>query len=74
MQVIMVGSIMDAVAREIVDSMPYVEENVLKGIIGKVLPKHGIIVEASRDELKDTDELGSWLYQDIEIKVKPPSV
>ena len=70
MQVIMIGSIADAVNREIMDSLPYVEENVLKAVVGKILPKHGIIVEAARDELKDTEELGTWLYHDIEIKSK----
>ena len=70
MQVIMIGSIADAVSREIMDSLPYVEENVLKAVVGKILPKHGIIVEAARDELKDTEELGTWLYHDIEIKCK----
>ena len=70
MQVIMIGSIAEAVSREIMDSFPYVEENVLKAVVGKILPKHGIIVEAARDELKDNDELGNWLYNDIEIKTK----
>ena len=70
MQVIMIGSIADAVSREIMDSLPYVEETVLKAVIGKILPKHGVIVSAARDELKDTEELGTWLYNDIEIKSK----
>ena len=70
MQVIMIGSIADAVSREIMNSLPYVEGNVLKAVVGKILPKHGIIVEAARDELKDTEELGTWLYHDIEIKSK----
>lgn len=70
MQVIMIGSIADAVSREIMDSFPYVEENVLKAVVGKILPKHGIIVSAARDELKDNDELGTWLYHNIEIKSK----
>lgn len=70
MQAIMIGSIADAVSREIKGSIPYVEENVIKAIVGKILPKHGIIIEATRDELKNTEELGSWLYQDIEIKAK----
>lgn len=70
MQAIMIGSIADAVSREIKESIPYVEENVLKEIVGKILPKHGVIIEATRDELKNDEELGSWLYQDIEIKAK----
>ena len=70
MQVIMIGSIADAVCGEIMNSFPYVEENVLKAVVGKILPKHGIIVEAARDELKDTEELGTWLFHDIEIKSK----
>ena len=70
MKVIMAGSIADAVSREIMDTLPYVEENVMKAVVGKILPKHGIIVEAARDELKDMEELGTWLYHDIEIKSK----
>ena len=70
MQAIMIGNIADAVSREIIDSLPYVEETVLKAVVGKILPKHGIIVEAARDELKDNEELGTWLYNDIEIKSK----
>lgn len=70
MQAIMIGNIADAVSREIMDSLPYVEENVLKAVVGKILPKHGIIVSAARDELKDTEELGTWLFHDIEIKSK----
>ena len=70
MQAIMIGNIADAVSREIMDSLPYVEETVLKAVVGKILPKHGVIVEAARDELKDNEELGAWLYHDIEIKSK----
>lgn len=70
MQVIMIGSIAEAVSREIKESIPYVEEQILKAVVRQILPKHGIIVEAARDELKDTEELGTWLYHDIEIKSK----
>ena len=70
MQAIMIGSIADTVSREIKESIPYVEENVLKAIVVKILPKHGVIIEATRDEMKNNEELGSWLYQDIEIKAK----
>lgn len=73
MQVIMVGSIADAVSREIKESIPYVEENILKAVVGQILPKHGLIVQASRDELKNTEELGTWLYHDIDIKEKEPT-
>ena len=70
MQVIMAGSIADTVCRGIMDAMPYAEENLLKAVVGKILPKHGIVVETSRGELKDSEEVGDWMYNDIEIKVK----
>ena len=70
MQAIMMGNIADAVCMEIEKSIPYLELNILKGVIGQILPKHGIVVQTSRDELKNSDELGNWLYHDIEIKAK----
>ena len=70
MQEIMMGNIADAVCMEIEKSIPYLELNILKGVIGQILPKHGIVVQASRDELKNSEELGNWLYHDIEIKAK----
>lgn len=70
MQAIMIGNILDAVCTEIEKSIPYLEQNVLRGIVGQFLPRNGIVVQASRDELKNNDELGIWLYHDIEIKAK----
>lgn len=70
MQVVMVGSIADAISREIADAIPYVEKKILRAVVGKILPKQGIIVQAERNELKNTEELGNWLYHDIEIKSK----
>jgi len=70
MQAIMIGNIFDAVCTEIEKSIPYLEQNVLRGIVGQLLPRNGIVVQASRDELKNNDELGTWLYHDIEINAK----
>ena len=70
MQAIMMGNIADVVCMEIEKSIPYLEQNVLRGIVGQFLPRNGIVVQASRDELKNNDELGIWLYHDIEIKAK----
>ena len=70
MQAIMIGRIADAVSREINDYIPFVHESVLKSIVGKILPKHGVIIEATRDELKNDEERGAWLYQTVESKAK----
>lgn len=70
MQAIMIGNILDVVCTEIEKSIPYLEQNVLRGIVGQFLPRNGIVVQTSRDELKNNDELGTWLYHDIEIKAK----
>lgn len=70
MQAIMIGNVLDAVCTEIEKSISYLEHNVLRGVVGQFLPRNGIVVQASRDELKNNDELGTWLYHDIEIKAK----
>ena len=50
-----------------------VEEDVLTGIVGEVLPVRGLVVEATKDELKNNDKLQEWMYHDIEIKAKDGS-
>lgn len=70
MQAIMMGNIADVVCMEIEKSIPYLELNILKGVVGQILPKHGIVIQSSVDELRDNEGLGKCLYHDVEIKVK----
>lgn len=73
MQVVLAGNIVSAVVSAIKASVDYVEENVLTGIVSEVLPMRGLVVEATKDELKNSDKLNEWMYHDIEINAKVDS-
>lgn len=73
MQVVLAGNLVSAVVSAIKSSIDYVEEDVLTGIVGEVLPVRGLVVEATKDELKNNDKLQEWMYHDIEIKAKDNS-
>lgn len=70
MQAVLIGNIADSVVMGIKKVLPYAEEQILQSAVEAIVPKCGIVIEAQKDELKGNDELGTWLYNDIEIKVK----
>ena len=70
MQVVLAGNLVSAVVSAIKSSLDYVEEDVLTGIVSEVLPMRGLVIEATKDELKNNYKLNEWMYHDIEISTK----
>ena len=70
MQAIMMGNISEAIVQTVVSALPYAEEVILRACVEEVLPKRGIIIEATKEELEDNKDLGGILYHDVEIKPK----
>ena len=64
------GDILSAVEWAVEKSCGYVETDVLRGALAKVLPPSGIVISASEDELRSKGELSCLMYKDIEIKSK----
>ena len=58
MKILFKGNIAAAVSAHIAESLRDVEEDILKGIVKEVLPECGLIVEATRDELKNNPDVG----------------
>ena len=69
-QAIMMGNISEAIVQNVVSALPYAEEVILRACVEEVLPKRGIIIEATKEELEDNKDLGGILYHDVEIKPK----
>ena len=70
MQVVQIGDIAESIVSSVKHALTYTEETVLRAIVTEILPEHGIIIEATKEELRDNPELGKVLYHDVEIKVK----
>lgn len=70
MQVLSIGNTAAVVAAHIAESLGNVEEDILKGIVKEVVPECGLIVEATREELKNHPDICGLLYRDVEIVPK----
>lgn len=64
------GDILSAVEWAVEKSCGYVEPDVLRGALERVLPHSGIVISASIDELKGNENLSSLMFKEIEIKSK----
>ena len=67
MRVVQMGDIAESVCSEVRLALPYVEDDILSAVVRKVLPEHGIIIEATKRELRDNRELGGVLYNEVTL-------
>ena len=70
MQVVQIGDIADRIVESVKQALPYAEYTILRSIVEDILPAHGIIIAATKEELRDNPDLGEVLYHDVEINVK----
>lgn len=68
MKVIMAGDIVDSIVQTVMQALPYSEEAVLRGILEEGLPKRGIVIEATKEEL--SEQTGNLLYKDVTVTPK----
>ena len=69
-QAIMMGDISEAIVQTVISALPYAEEVVLRSCVEEVIPKRGIIIEATKEELEGNKDLGGILYHDVVVKPK----
>ena len=67
MKLIEMGDLADSLVEHIVSAIPYIEEDVLRGIISESVPECGLIIEASRDEIEFNQNLSECLYHEVKI-------
>ena len=67
MHVVQMGDIALAVVRRVKLALPYVEEDILTNVVRESLPSSGIVIEATKQELRDNPSLGGLLYHDVVI-------
>lgn len=70
MTAVLMGDISDAIVRAVATAIPYSEEAILRACVEAVVPKRGIIIGASKEELRDNKDLGGILFHDVEVKAK----
>lgn len=68
MKVIMAGDIVESVVQSVMQALPYSEESVLRGILEEGLPRRGIVIEATKEEL--SEQTGNLLYKDVTVTSK----
>jgi len=64
---IMIGSIREVIVSTLIQASRYVDESLVSAIC-ETLPEHGIIIEATKEELRDNKDLGGMLYNEVEVK------
>ena len=70
MTAILMGDIADAIFRAVATAIPYSEENVLRACVEAVVPKRGIIIEATKEEIRANKDLGGILFHEGEVRPK----
>lgn len=65
MKVIMAGDIIESVVQSMTQALPYTEEAVLRGILEEGLPRRGIVIEATKEEL--SEQTGNLLYKEVAV-------
>ena len=66
--VVEMGNLAESLSRHIADSLPYVEREVVAGVIAVKVPEVGIMVRSSREEIQSI--AGNILYKDVIITPK----
>ena len=69
MTAIMMGSIREAIVSTLTQASRYVDESLVSAIC-EIFPEHGIIIEATKEELRGNKDLGGMLYNEVEVKPK----
>lgn len=67
MTAIMMGSIREVIVSTLTQASRHVDEGLVSAIC-ETLPEHGIIIEATKEELRDNKDLGRMLYNEVEVK------
>lgn len=62
MQVIQIGNIAASLTAHMAESIPYVEDDILEGIVKEILPDCGIVIQAEKEEIMNNNGLGGILY------------
>lgn len=68
MTVVMAGDIVESIVTSVAQALPYTEEAVLRGILEGGLPRRGIVIEATKEEL--SEQTGNLLYKEVTVTPK----